>query len=173
MVVYANQLLHCSTQYSPTLLVPSLLNRAKKRAYPNYEFKRTADIWPSRDTLLAYAEALKVEARIDDIQSQNAESLKALRGRSTVSKTPAHKFQTPESSAIGSERGGSVPGEEQDKVSPRLISARLIKKIFESVYDQWKALVVIKGDDSPRASGLERFEPGRPYPSRRRKKYLI
>jgi hypothetical protein len=47
------------------LLLPCILNRARKRSYPTYSYVRTATIFRTRDELLSYEEALRTEAAVD------------------------------------------------------------------------------------------------------------
>lgn len=54
------------TQYTTQLLTASILVYSKKRNYEDYKAHRTADIWASREELIAYEDALKLEADIDD-----------------------------------------------------------------------------------------------------------
>lgn len=59
---------HCrhSTQYTFQLLTASILAYSKKRNYGDYKARRTAGIWASREELIAYEDALKLEAEVDD-----------------------------------------------------------------------------------------------------------
>ena len=60
---------HHRTQYTPQLLTTSILAYSKRRNYEDYKARRTADIWASREELIAYEDALKLEAEVDDIIS--------------------------------------------------------------------------------------------------------
>ncbi|OJA16026.1 hypothetical protein AZE42_04282 [Rhizopogon vesiculosus] len=53
------------TQPSQSLLLPALLSRFKKRSYASVTSTRTRDIWPTREALLAYEEALEQEGIVD------------------------------------------------------------------------------------------------------------
>lgn len=169
-------------------MTPAILARFQKRTYAEYDYKRTRDIWPSRDALLEYERALIKEFEIDEILAGKGAST-IQRGRSMASKTPAPLYErigttpppTPSSAAydaVSSQAGGSlshkrpkgkgVPEEE----TPRQRDAQLVKKLFESVYDEWKALVLVKPEqESVRTNGLERFDcgesPSRPHKSPR------
>jgi len=50
-------------------LTASILVYSKKRNYEDYKARRTADIWASREELIAYENALRLEAEIDDLVS--------------------------------------------------------------------------------------------------------
>lgn len=53
------------TEHPTSLLTPALLRRCRKRYYPLYTYVRTTEIFPSRETLIAYEEALRMEAAVD------------------------------------------------------------------------------------------------------------
>ena len=48
----------------------------------------------------------------------------------------------------------------QNSDGPSKRKARALKPIFEEVYERWKILVKIKGEETGRSKGLERFECG-------------
>ncbi|KAF8077614.1 VRR-NUC domain-containing protein [Lyophyllum atratum] len=91
------------TEYPKSLLVPSLLTSFKKRTYPEYNYERDITIWETREELMDYFEALRVEAAI-------AHELEPPPPGRSVSKTPAvvpgnrNKFVTPASPAPGRNR---------------------------------------------------------------------
>jgi len=60
---------HCRTQYTTQLLTASILAYSKKWNYEDYKAHRTADIWTSRDELIAYEKALMLEAEIDNLMN--------------------------------------------------------------------------------------------------------
>ena len=60
---------HHRTQYTTQLLTASILVYSKKRSYEDYKARRTADIWTSRKELIAYEDALVLDAEIDDLAS--------------------------------------------------------------------------------------------------------
>lgn len=62
--------------------------RAKKRAYPPYEYKRTKNIWASREELLAYERELEREAHFEELLNGGWQS-KGSRSRRSKSKTPS------------------------------------------------------------------------------------
>ncbi|KAH8117012.1 VRR-NUC domain-containing protein [Phellopilus nigrolimitatus] len=54
-----------STEHPTSLLTPALLRRCRKRYYPLYTYVRTPEIFTSREALVAYEEALRMEAAVD------------------------------------------------------------------------------------------------------------
>lgn len=79
-----------STQLTPKLMTPGILTRAKKRVYAPYTYARTACVWASRAELLAYENALEIEARIDEqLGGGWSAGGSGTRARSTKSQTPA------------------------------------------------------------------------------------
>ncbi|TBU49163.1 VRR-NUC domain-containing protein [Dichomitus squalens] len=171
----ANLVYFRSTQYTGELLTPALLARAKKREYAAYEFMRTRDIWPAREDLLAYEEALAIEAEVDALLEGTgfgrATPANGGQDRSTSSRTPVplggNRFRTP--ITPGRRAGGAIPespvvvksepdaGEEETE---RVRNARKVKEILERVYPKWVDLVQTKGERNPRRKGLERFDCG-------------
>ena len=127
------------------MLIPSILTKAKKRVYAKYKFVRTTHIWPTRGDLLAYEEALAIEAEVDQLLDGTAFNTGARR-HSTVSKTPAIEIK------------------EEAQESERVKNARKVKEIFERVFERWRDLSKVKteGDaaEAMRRRGLERFDYG-------------
>ncbi|KAG1817309.1 hypothetical protein EV424DRAFT_1472919 [Suillus variegatus] len=174
-----------STQSSQALLLPSLLSRFKKRSYANIASARTKDIWPTRDALLAYEQALEQEEIVDAMFAGNFAAVGAEREFKTPAadelrfKTPvtpsaalgapqtpistktvqtpvSNTFATPASSSKGRPRSRSdVSGNTEKPDSVRVHRARLVKEIFEEVYPHWQALVKTKSE-----GGLEGEERG-------------
>ena len=60
---------HHRTQHTLQLLTASILAYSKKRSYEDYKPRRTADIWTSREELIAYEDALKLDAEVDDLMN--------------------------------------------------------------------------------------------------------
>ncbi|KAG1792211.1 uncharacterized protein HD556DRAFT_1432715 [Suillus plorans] len=174
-----------STQSSQALLLPSLLSRFKKRSYANIASTRTKDIWPTRDALLAYEQALEQEEIVDAMFAGNFAAVGAEREFKTPAtdelrfKTPvtpsaapgapqtpistktvqtpvSNTFATPASSSKGRPQSRSgVSGNTEKPDSVRVHRARLVKEIFEEVYPHWQALVKMKDE-----GGLEGEERG-------------
>ncbi|KAI0062194.1 hypothetical protein BV25DRAFT_1916125 [Artomyces pyxidatus] len=157
------------TEHTTNILTPSILNRARKRNYANYIHTRTSHIWPSREALIAYEQALALEAEIDTLLDGSSSASARSRSRSVLSRTPAPRAELRSTSPIkrkGPEDKENVkddPDDDQDEVieeSARVKDARAIKCIFEEVYPKWVALVLTKGDEDGRQRGLERFDEG-------------
>ena len=133
------------TQYTAQLLTASILVYSKKRNYEDYKARRTADIWASREELIAYENALKLEAEIDDLTND-------VRGKkgtpiepSTISgKALVFAFETrTEPRGVGKDTKQSCH--------------RLVQQKFETIYQTWKQLIKEPWKDR---GGLERFEYG-------------
>lgn len=60
------------TEHPMKLMLPALLTRFKKRAYPDYKCGRDRDIWPTRNHLLEYEKALALESAVDDMAEAEA-----------------------------------------------------------------------------------------------------
>jgi len=56
-----------ATTWSTDLFLPSILSRAKRRNYASYKYQRTINVFPTRERLLDYESALKLEAEIDQL----------------------------------------------------------------------------------------------------------
>lgn len=123
------------------MLTAAILSTAKKREYAKYTYTRTADIWPTREDLIAYEEALALEAEVDLLLEGTTFNAGA-RGRSTTSKTPV------------------VKTEEEGHESERVKNARKVKEILETIRPQWDELVTAKSEADPPRKGLERFDCG-------------
>jgi hypothetical protein len=63
-------------------LATSILAYSKKRSYEDYKAHRTTDIWASREELIAYEKALRLESEIDDLEVNDG------RGRKDMSVEP-------------------------------------------------------------------------------------
>ncbi|KAI0822847.1 VRR-NUC domain-containing protein [Trametes gibbosa] len=173
----ANLVYFRSTQFTPELLTPALLARARKWAFAEYDYKRTPDIWRTRAELLAYEDALRTEAEVDELlDNQWTAAGAGGRGRSstTMSGTPGLGRSTltpmtpkkPKSESPIATRGGKGAkvdeDEGQDEDKPRVKNARVVVEIMESVFPQWEALVSAQPepDEDGRRSALQRFECG-------------
>ncbi|KAF8503697.1 VRR-NUC domain-containing protein [Russula emetica] len=142
------------TQYTPDILIPSILSRARRRTFHPYACARTSDIWPTRAALLAYERALELEAQIDALNSPLTSN--RARSRSVSSRLAS---EPPLKSEAGLMRENPLLEDDGDvKESQRARCAREVLVIFEVAYAEWKAL----GDSNcdPRPRGLERFDRG-------------
>jgi Fanconi-associated nuclease 1 len=145
-----------STQYTPAILTPSILSRARRRTFHPYPCTRSSDIWPTRTALLAYERALELEAQIDALNSPLTPTRALSRSRSVSSRLIS---ECPVKSEAGLTR--EMPLVEDDGVvkdSQRIRDAREVLAIFEIAYAEWKALGDANCDPRPR--GLERFDRG-------------
>lgn len=165
-----------STQYTEDLLTPALLARAKKREYAAYTCERTSDIWSTREDLLAYEEALEIEAQVVALLDGGGSAPNSDSGRSTASRTPVpmaeYRFRTPvtpgrttrASSAATSDSPVIVKAEPAgQEETERVRNARKVKEVMGIVYPKWIDLVQAKGEEDPRRKGLERFDCGMYY----------
>ncbi|KAG2363435.1 hypothetical protein BDR07DRAFT_1483688 [Suillus spraguei] len=173
------------TQSSQSLLLPALLSRFKKRSYADISFTRTKDIWPTRDALLAYEQALEQEELVDAAFAGNFAPAGAERelktpaagelqfkmpvipstvhgalqtpiSTKTVQTPVSDTFATPASSGKGNLQSKCGASVKTEKPdSVRVRGARLVKEIFEEVYPHWQALVKMKSE-----GGLEGKERG-------------
>ncbi|KAF9513418.1 hypothetical protein BS47DRAFT_1393281 [Hydnum rufescens UP504] len=57
----------CTALSSKSILLPLILARSKKRQYPVYEATRTTNVFISRDALIRYEKALRVEDELDKV----------------------------------------------------------------------------------------------------------
>ncbi|KAJ7137889.1 hypothetical protein C8R44DRAFT_766426 [Mycena epipterygia] len=123
-----------STQF-PTEIFPRPL-RHLQRKYPEYARERDCVVWVSRPMMLAYEDALKAEAQMDDVLPSNI--------------LPGPLSQT----------------DPKDKKAAATRKARLTVKLFDEVYELWAAHLGIKSDPVPNPipgtarPTLERLEPG-------------
>lgn len=174
-------------------MTPAILTRAKKRVYPPYKYERTKNIWASREELLAYEKELEREAYIEELFGSGGSSSAPARGRSAKSETPARRLlresvtparSTTRSAPVTPVTSNSVHGEkesalkveevaddalpveqldEQAPESASVVQAQEIRRVFESVFEEWKELVRTKTEDVSRPGGLQRFERGQSF----------
>ncbi|KAJ8594289.1 hypothetical protein M405DRAFT_918147 [Rhizopogon salebrosus TDB-379] len=153
-----------------TLLLPALLSRFKKRSYASVAPTRTRDIWPSREALFAYEEALEQESLIDAALAGDFAAVGAKREFKTPA-TDGLQSKIPVTPSTGSGvlqtpiSMKTVQTPSSAKIdSVRVRGARIAKEIFEEVFPHWQALVKVKSEDDcaekARGCGLERFESG-------------
>lgn len=144
------------TQYTPDILIPSILSRARRRTFHPYACARNSDIWPTRAALLEYERALELEAQVDALNSPLTSNRARSRSRSLSSRLTS---EPPLKSEAGLTSKNSLLEDDGDvKESQRARCAREVLAIFEVAYDEWKALG--DGNCDPRPRGLERFDRG-------------
>lgn len=79
---------HDRTQYTTQLLTTSILAYSKKRSYEDYTAHRTTDIWESREELISYENALRLEAEIDDLAADGRGKDASVEPGAVKSKSP-------------------------------------------------------------------------------------
>ena len=153
--IYAGVKWRCfSTQYTPDILVPSILSRAQKRTFHPYTCARSSNIWPTRTALLGYERALELEAQVDALNSPLIPN--RARSRSVSTRLTS---EPPLKSEAGLKRENPLLEDDGDvKESQRARCAREVLAVFEEAYAEWKALGDI--NSNPRPRGLERFDRG-------------
>ncbi|KAG6816690.1 hypothetical protein H0H87_003778 [Tephrocybe sp. NHM501043] len=175
LVVRLNIIYERLTEYPKSLLVPSLLTSFKKRTYPQYIYSRDTSIWPTREELMQYVEALRLEAAIEtelEASSANRGSTKtpappeAGRSKTTPLRTPMSLGRATESPAVEEELlrdDGSVAPDTEKPLEAKAETARKVIDLYnEKLLSKWLELVKLKRalGAKQRAPGLERFEPG-------------
>jgi len=151
------------TEKPTKFCLPALLAGFKKWNFPEYRYERTGSIWPTREDLLEYEEALYLDAEMENLpedmfKSDNLASEKRF-------KTPV----TPRKGATPAEEEECMPdnGEEfESKASKSIQYARHATVLYkERIEVKWKALLARKDAEKKkavmRAPGLERFEAGK------------
>ena len=165
-----------------------MLTSFKKRTYPRYEYKRDKSIWPTREDLLAYEEALELELYLEEVMTKLPEKDRAPRTPAPVGgsvapatpigqilRTPKTPFETPKDppvlgSGVKDEAEGQVGDvsallevidvEEEDTSIQK--AKRVKELLYEKIYPRWKESIEAKSREGSlnRKPGLERFEPG-------------
>ena len=162
------------TEHPTTILTPALLRFCKKRIYPIYQYVRSKGIFSSREALIAYEEALRLEAAVDAMlegnEDENLTNVKIDKWEKACMRATSVKISgkenTPDSSYI--EAGGRFQyAEVEGRESPELmretqaaVNARRVLRIFERVFPRWKELLMLNNGREERPHGLERFEEG-------------
>ena len=180
LVVRLNIIFERNTEHPKSLLLPSLLTSFKKRTYHQYKHRRSANIWATREELLEYVEALRLEAYLEHeleppgrlatmtpVPGSNKSKFVTPdpRNRTTPLRTP-NSLRLTESPLCkkGKEKDVGEGDEEAVEEVPIGVQKALnVKKIFdEKVFPRWKELVALKNESGfiERTPGLERFEPG-------------
>ena len=162
-----------------------MLTSFKKRTYPRYEYKRDKSIWPTREDLLAYEEALELELYLEEVMTKLPEKDRTPRtpaplGGSVapgtpigqILRTPETPFKTPKDPSV---LGSGVKEETEEDVSAlhdvidveegdaSIQKAKRVKELlYEKIYPRWKESIEAKSREESwnRKPGLERFEPG-------------
>jgi len=116
-------ILSYSTTYDPSLFLPALLSSFKKRNHVAADYSRTVDIFPNRDALLEYHNALTLEANLEEALSADNSSVQM---------------------GIQDEKGKAKAIDSATR--PSAERAKAVRKIWQGVYDRWKALMASKDD---------------------------
>lgn len=187
LVVRLNVIYERSIEYPKSFLVPSLLTSFKKRTYPSYNYNRDPTIWATRQDLLDYVEALRLEAAIEQEMQGRPEQtdlrtpipgsgkLSAIpltpppRSTATPLRTRSKTVDSSRDTATplpsNKQREGGLPGNEDhaDVVDLKTARALAIKEVFDCrIWPKWKELLDAKEGQpiEARTPGLVRFEPG-------------
>jgi Fanconi-associated nuclease 1 len=163
-----------------------LLTSFKKRTYPRYEYKRDKSIWPTREDLLAYEEALELELYLEEVMTKLPEKDRtprtSLGGSMTpatpigqILRTPKTPLKTPKDPPV---LGNGVKEEAEGHIGDlsalhevidveegdaSIQKAKRVKELlYEKIYPRWKESIEAKSREGSwnRKPGLERFEPG-------------
>ena len=159
-----------STEHEDAIITPCILAKAKKRNYQSFSHSRTPNIWPTREALLEYEEALQISAQMDELLS--GATFPRNRSRSIATKTPAPTKRsattTPSKASLRGDKKGEEGGRRDDELvlqeNPRNIAAKAAKDLLEKVYPKWKSVLEVK-PDADRPAALERFECGTSHSS--------
>ena len=118
------------TEHPTAILTPALLRFCRKRIYPSYVYVRTKDIFTSREMLIAYEEALRMEAAVDallegeadeDLVSEEMDVWAAQRGREASIQPP---LRAKSSSSTHSSRGKeNIHAQSRSGSQPRSLRA--------------------------------------------------
>ena len=154
-------------------MTSAILARVKRRKYAEYQYSRTSTIWPTRQTLLDYEEALRLEAQVDELLTGTNGGGSRSRSRSIASKTPVPPDTSPTKRR---KTDGSSPvkkssiEDDNDFVPLKAITfieekasvqnAKAVKDIFDGIHKRWTQLVSEEGKQEARTQGLERFHHG-------------
>jgi Fanconi-associated nuclease 1 len=165
------------------LCLPALLAGFKKRNYPEYKYERTASIWPTREDLLEYEEALYIDVEMENPPEDAS--------KTTTDSTPVARFKTPMTPAKGFTTPLSTPQTDVGALTPKMEDtpskiilpcvdedlefqgkmteskqrAKHATKLYkERIEAKWKGLLMRKdlekGKEVMRPAALERFEAG-------------
>lgn len=151
------------TEKPTKFCLPALLAGFKKWNFPEYRYERTGSIWPTREDLLEYEEALYLDVEMENLP-EDIFKLDNLASEKRF-KTPV----TPRKGATPAEEEECMPdnGEEfESKASKSIQYARHATVLYkERIEVKWKALLARKDAEKKkavmRAPGLERFEAGK------------
>lgn len=143
-----------STVTPPSLLLPQILTKSNRRVYPTYTPTRTTSLFPTRQALITYEQALLLETEVDDALGEQ----ETLNGRRPFSK----KLGVQGGENASAPGGGGKFG--YGSTLGRKEGAEVVKGIWEMVWDRWKQLVKeakeIGGEGTGARVVADRFTPG-------------
>jgi len=149
------------TEKPTKFCLPALLAGFKKWDFPEYRYERTAFIWPTREDLLEYEQALYLDVEMENLPGDMTKS------DNLVSEMGSKIPVIPEKGATPVE----IPNNDEEFegwVSKSIQGARYVTTLYkERIERKWKALLARKNTGKEktamRAPGLERFEAGKWY----------
>jgi Fanconi-associated nuclease 1 len=154
-------------------MTPPRLSSAKKRAYVAYNYRRTPNIWSSREDLIAFEEAIKLEADLDALLDGNGipptkakVDGKYSTPRKSSSPVKRSRMQTPsmtpklEDEHHDSGENDGIVHDVIKLLTPRQLAAQAALNLVGGVLEQWRQLVKLKSEEAPRQGGLALFEAG-------------
>ncbi|KAF5358415.1 hypothetical protein D9756_001293 [Leucocoprinus leucothites] len=167
------------------LCLPALLAGFKKWNFPEYKYERTGSIWPTREDLLEYEEALYLDVEMENPPEDGSNSTgpapeTRLKTPATPAKEPATPLRTPQTGKVTATpktedgepalplQAATEEPEVEGRASQTVQRARHATKLYkERIEAKWKLLLarkdLEKGKTVMRAPGLERFEAGHVY----------
>lgn len=136
-----------------------ILTRTNKRVYPDYTPTRTLSLFPTRQALITYEQALLLETEVDDALGEQ----ETLNGRRPFSKAFGVQGGDGAAAAAGG-GGGGGSGFGFGNTMGRREGAEVVKGIWELVWDRWKDLVkeakATGGEGKGARVVADRFTPG-------------
>jgi Fanconi-associated nuclease 1 len=142
-----------ATEHPTRLLLPSLLTHFRKRSYPAYIPVRHGSIWPRREDLLEFEEALLLRHRLDEIMNPP----KSKEVPTPLAKTPGPKQET----------DSATPKAAPKELSASQKIAQMAKEFIEAenVFQKWNRFLErpeygLGDQQEGRGPGLVRFEAG-------------
>lgn len=169
-----------SIEHPTTLLTPALLKWCRKRYYANYTYVRTSTIFPNREALLAYEEALRMEAVMECMlegeldEDDVIEAFDKWAARNSEAKeneivpTESDDDYDPNDIEIVPNPAQAEPDIEQNadpekKETQAAFNARRVLRVFHRVYPRWQQLCRLRSAEATqiaRTNGLSRFDEG-------------
>ncbi|KLO19274.1 hypothetical protein SCHPADRAFT_924671 [Schizopora paradoxa] len=170
-----------SMEHPTTLLTPALLKWCRKRYYANYTYERTSTIFPSREALLAFEEALRMEAIMECMLEGGADEEDVIEAfdkwasssrpdemEAPVIPTESDDDYDPNDFTMAPDPPPQEPevednADSEKKETQAAFNARRVLRVFNRVYPRWQQLCRIRKADKSqetRTNGLSRFDEG-------------